>query len=394
MTDNSIALACSSGLFIGTVATAFAGADKPPPLGLLWLVAILAAVCVGVFVPLKRHLAARRAGERRRARACRRRGHDRRRRPGVRCRRHRWAARRLMFRSKAGCWAWCSPRPSGRSSRSAVRLIAAQLQARFGEPLAVAPAWRRSPVSPNAMSLGRRRAGASSATMGTCPQSAVSRRRGALGRADIRLHRRAPRGAPERLRRQARLGHGGHPARAGGAGRGHRGAARRDVARHLHDPAVPGRGDRRRDGGPGRRGRHGRWGRRGDARLGTRGRLATRCGAAVRRGGDVARHPQPLLAVRPQRGARAARLRLRVGVRGAGHHRARHPAVLGPRRLAGVVVGLALARVRAGKTHPPSSPPRTRRRGAAGRHRAEPSRVLRGRASSRRESRRRCSTGT
>jgi len=66
VTDNSIALACSSGLFIGTVATAFAGADKPPPLGFLWLVVILAAVCVGVFVRLKRHLAARRAGERRR----------------------------------------------------------------------------------------------------------------------------------------------------------------------------------------------------------------------------------------------------------------------------------------------------------------------------------------
>jgi len=67
VTDNSIALACASGLFIGTVATAFAGADKPPPVGFLWLVAILAAVCVGVFVRLKRHLAARRAGERRRA---------------------------------------------------------------------------------------------------------------------------------------------------------------------------------------------------------------------------------------------------------------------------------------------------------------------------------------
>ena len=42
MTDDSIALACASGLFIGIVATAFAGADKPPPPGFLWLVVILA----------------------------------------------------------------------------------------------------------------------------------------------------------------------------------------------------------------------------------------------------------------------------------------------------------------------------------------------------------------
>ena len=68
MTDSSIALACASGLLVGLVATAFAGADKPPPLGFLWLVVILAAASVGVFIRLKRHLASGRAGERRRAR--------------------------------------------------------------------------------------------------------------------------------------------------------------------------------------------------------------------------------------------------------------------------------------------------------------------------------------
>jgi hypothetical protein len=64
MSDRSIAAVCAAGLFVVAVAIGLAGADKPPPLGFLWLVGILAVLCAGVFVWLQRKLAARAAGVR------------------------------------------------------------------------------------------------------------------------------------------------------------------------------------------------------------------------------------------------------------------------------------------------------------------------------------------
>jgi hypothetical protein len=62
MTNRSIAGLVSGVLFIVTVALGLAGADKPPPLGFLWLVTALAAVCYLGFFQLMRRLNARAAG--------------------------------------------------------------------------------------------------------------------------------------------------------------------------------------------------------------------------------------------------------------------------------------------------------------------------------------------
>ncbi|NTU72438.1 MAG: hypothetical protein HGB10_11555 [Coriobacteriia bacterium] len=62
MTDPSIAGVISLCLFVSTVAVGLAGADKPPPLGFLWLVGVLAAACLFAFRRLKRHLGSRREG--------------------------------------------------------------------------------------------------------------------------------------------------------------------------------------------------------------------------------------------------------------------------------------------------------------------------------------------
>ena len=62
MSDRAIAGACAAGLFVITVAIGLAGSDKPPPVGFLWLVGVLALICAGAFVWLERRLAARVAG--------------------------------------------------------------------------------------------------------------------------------------------------------------------------------------------------------------------------------------------------------------------------------------------------------------------------------------------
>jgi drug/metabolite transporter (DMT)-like permease len=59
VTDRSIAGVVAGGLFVTTVAIGLAGADKPPPLGFLWLVAALAATCLFGFYRLNRHLSVR-----------------------------------------------------------------------------------------------------------------------------------------------------------------------------------------------------------------------------------------------------------------------------------------------------------------------------------------------
>ncbi|MRS13275.1 MAG: hypothetical protein EG823_09470 [Actinobacteria bacterium] len=52
MSDRAIAVSCSVGLFVVATAIGLTGADKPPPLGLLWLVSGLVLVSVAVYMRL------------------------------------------------------------------------------------------------------------------------------------------------------------------------------------------------------------------------------------------------------------------------------------------------------------------------------------------------------
>ena len=58
MSDRAIATTCSVALFVVATAVAFAGADKPPPLGFLVLVAALGALSVTAYLRLLAHLRA------------------------------------------------------------------------------------------------------------------------------------------------------------------------------------------------------------------------------------------------------------------------------------------------------------------------------------------------
>jgi hypothetical protein len=52
VSDHTIALSCSVGLFLSATAVALAGADKPPPLGFLVLVAALAVLAAVAYLRL------------------------------------------------------------------------------------------------------------------------------------------------------------------------------------------------------------------------------------------------------------------------------------------------------------------------------------------------------
>lgn len=58
VTNRSISGACAAGLFVLAVAIALLGADKPPPPGFLWLVGLIALLCLVAFLRLQAYLAA------------------------------------------------------------------------------------------------------------------------------------------------------------------------------------------------------------------------------------------------------------------------------------------------------------------------------------------------
>jgi drug/metabolite transporter (DMT)-like permease len=64
VTDRFIACVVAGCLFVVTVAIGLAGADKPPPIGFLWLVGALAIACLVGFSRLGKHLRARNQGVR------------------------------------------------------------------------------------------------------------------------------------------------------------------------------------------------------------------------------------------------------------------------------------------------------------------------------------------